>query len=31
MSQRIGAAAGILFIVLSFASLGLAPPPPGRP
>lgn len=29
MSQRIGAAAGILFIVLSFASLGLAPPPPG--
>lgn len=29
MSQRIGAAAGILFIVISFASLGLAPPPPG--
>lgn len=29
MSQRIGAAAGILFLVLSFASLGLAPPPPG--
>ena len=29
MSQRIGAAAGILFVVLSFATLGLAPPPPG--
>lgn len=28
MSQRIGAAAGILFVVLSFATLGLAPPPP---
>lgn len=29
MSQRIGAAAGILFVVLGFATLGLAPPPPG--
>lgn len=28
MSQRIGAAAGILFVVLSFATLALAPPPP---
>ena len=29
MSQRIGAAAGIVFVVLAFATLGLAPPPPG--
>ncbi|HMQ24774.1 MAG TPA: hypothetical protein PKA98_02205 [Acidimicrobiales bacterium] len=29
MNQRIGAVAGIAFIVLSFASLTLAPPPPG--
>lgn len=29
MNQRIGAVAGIAFVVLGFASLGLAPPPPG--
>lgn len=29
MNHRIGAVAGIAFIVLSFASLTLAPPPPG--
>ena len=29
MNQRLGAAAGVAFVVLSFASLALAPTPPG--